>query len=82
MGKHSGRHAFREKLKALGYDLGQNALNEAFGRFKDLADKKKHVFDDDLVALVDDALATRQRPHPGQDAAGDRRHRGPAGGAR
>ncbi|MFI4935301.1 MAG: 2-isopropylmalate synthase [Caulobacterales bacterium] len=57
MGKHSGRHAFREKLKALGYDLGQNALNEAFGRFKDLADKKKHVFDDDIVALVDDALA-------------------------
>ncbi len=57
MGKHSGRHAFREKLKALGYDLGQNALNEAFGRFKDLADKKKSVFDDDLVALVDDALA-------------------------
>jgi 2-isopropylmalate synthase len=57
MGKHSGRHAFREKLKGLGYDLGQNALNEAFGRFKDLADKKKHVFDDDIVALVDDALA-------------------------
>jgi 2-isopropylmalate synthase len=57
MGKHSGRHAFREKLKGLGYDLGQNALNEAFGRFKDLADKKKQVFDDDLVALVDDALA-------------------------
>ena len=58
MGKHSGRHAFREKLKALGYDLGQNAINEAFGRFKDLADKKKHVFDDDIVALVDDALAS------------------------
>jgi len=58
MGKHSGRHAFREKLKALGYELGQNALNEAFQRFKDLADKKKHVFDDDLVALVDDALAS------------------------
>ena len=57
MGKHSGRHAFREKLKALGYELGQNALNEAFGRFKDLADKKKHVFDDDIVALVDDALS-------------------------
>ncbi|MCR5880968.1 2-isopropylmalate synthase [Phenylobacterium sp. J367] len=59
MGKHSGRHAFREKLKALGYELGQNALNEAFQRFKDLADKKKHVFDDDLVALVDDALASQ-----------------------
>ncbi|HEY8572578.1 2-isopropylmalate synthase [Phenylobacterium sp.] len=58
MGKHSGRHAFREKLKDLGYELGQNALNEAFQRFKDLADKKKHVFDDDIVALVDDALAS------------------------
>jgi 2-isopropylmalate synthase len=57
MGKHSGRHAFRAKLKDLGYDLGQNALNEAFGRFKDLADKKKQVFDEDVVALVDDALA-------------------------
>jgi 2-isopropylmalate synthase len=57
MGKHSGRHAFREKLRHLGYDLGQNALNEAFGRFKDLADKKKSVFDDDIIALVDDALA-------------------------
>ncbi len=57
MGKHSGRHAFREKLKALGYELGQNALNDAFARFKELADKKKDVFDDDIVALVDDALA-------------------------
>lgn len=58
MGKHSGRHAFREKLKALGYELGKNALDEAFQRFKDLADKKKHVFDDDIIALVDDALAS------------------------
>jgi 2-isopropylmalate synthase len=56
MGKHSGRHAFREKLKGLGYDLGQNALNEAFGRFKDLADKKKTVYDDDIIALVDSAV--------------------------
>jgi 2-isopropylmalate synthase len=62
MGKHSGRHAFREKLKGLGYDLGQNALNDAFTRFKELADKKKDVFDDDIVALVDDSLAgTAQR---------------------
>ena len=57
MGKHSGRHAFREKIKALGYDLGDNQLQEAFGRFKDLADRKKHVFDDDIVALVDDEVA-------------------------
>ncbi len=57
MGKHSGRHAFKDKLKALGYELGDNALNEAFVRFKTLADKKKHVYDDDIVALVDDSVA-------------------------
>ena len=57
MGKHSGRHAFKDKLKAMGYELGDNALNEAFGRFKDLADKKKHVYDDDIIALVSDSLA-------------------------
>jgi 2-isopropylmalate synthase len=57
MGKHSGRHAFREKLRELGYDLGDNALHDAFNRFKDLADKKKHVYDEDIVALVDDEIA-------------------------
>jgi 2-isopropylmalate synthase len=56
MGKHSCRHAFREKIKALGYDLGDNQLQEAFTRFKDLADRKKHVFDDDIIALVDDEV--------------------------
>ncbi len=59
MGKHSGRHAFKEKLKDLGYELGDNAFEEAFQRFKDLADKKKHVFDEDLVALVDDEVASK-----------------------
>ncbi|MGX1199190.1 2-isopropylmalate synthase [Parvibaculum sp. MBR-TMA-1.3b-4.2] len=57
MGKHSGRHAFREKLRELGYELGQNAMEDAFTRFKDLADKKKFVFDDDIIALVDDEVA-------------------------
>jgi 2-isopropylmalate synthase len=57
MGKHSGRHAFREKIKTLGYELGDNQLQEAFYRFKDLADRKKHVFDDDIIALVDDEVA-------------------------
>ena len=57
MGKHSGRHAFREKLKELGYELGDNALEEAFVRFKDLADRKKIVYDEDLAALVDDEIA-------------------------
>jgi len=56
MGKHSGRHAFKEKLKELGYELGENALEDAFTRFKDLADRKKIVYDEDLVALVDDEL--------------------------
>jgi 2-isopropylmalate synthase len=58
MGKHSGRHAFRTKLQELGYDLGDNALHEAFARFKALADKKKDIYDEDLIALVDDEIAT------------------------
>jgi len=57
MGKHSGRHAFREKLIALGFELGDNAFEEAFRRFKDLADRKKHVFDEDIAALVEDEMA-------------------------
>jgi 2-isopropylmalate synthase len=57
LGKHSGRAAFRDKLGLLGYgDLGDNALNDAFRRFKDLADRKKVVYDDDIVALVDDEV--------------------------
>jgi len=54
MGKHSGRAAFKDKLRELGYELGDNAFQEAFQRFKDLADRKKHVYDADIVALVDD----------------------------
>jgi 2-isopropylmalate synthase len=57
MGKHSGRHAFREKLAELGFQLGDNAFEDAFRRFKDLADKKKHVFDEDIEALVEDEVA-------------------------
>ena len=56
LGKHSGRHAFREKLRELNYELGDNALEDAFARFKALADRKKDVFDEDIVALVDDEL--------------------------
>ncbi len=57
MGKHSGRAAFRDELRALGYgEIGDNQLNDAFRRFKDLADRKKVVYDDDLVALVDDEV--------------------------
>jgi 2-isopropylmalate synthase len=56
MGKHSGRHAFKMKLEELGFALGDNALNIAFRRFKDLADRKKEVYDEDIVALVDDEI--------------------------
>jgi 2-isopropylmalate synthase len=56
MGKHSGRHAFKAKLHELGFELGDNALNDAFRRFKDLADRKKDVYDEDIVALVDDEI--------------------------
>lgn len=57
MGKHSGRAAFRDKLKTLGYELGENALNDAFTRFKDLADRKKVIYDEDIEALVDGEIA-------------------------
>ncbi len=60
MGKHSGRAAFRAKLKDLGYELGDNALEDAFNRFKDLADRKKHVYDEDIEALVDEEIVNSQ----------------------
>ena len=57
MGKHSGRHAFKDKLSDLGYsDLTDDVVQAAFGKFKVLADKKKHVYDEDIIALVDDSL--------------------------
>ena len=61
MGKHSGRAALRAKLGDLGYDLAANQLNDVFVRFKELADRKKEIYDDDLVALVrqNDAVEDR-----------------------
>lgn len=59
LGKHSGRAAFRSRLEELGTSFASDAeLNAAFARFKDLADKKHEIFDDDLVALVSDARAS------------------------
>ncbi|WP_273853342.1 2-isopropylmalate synthase [Guptibacillus spartinae] len=54
LGKHSGRHAFRDKVKELGFELDEARINEAFADFKDLADKKKQVTEDDLFALLTD----------------------------
>jgi 2-isopropylmalate synthase len=56
LGKHSGRHAFKKRLQELGAELTEEDLNKAFGRFKDLCDRKKEVFDEDLLALVEDEL--------------------------
>jgi len=52
MGKHSGRHAFRDRLKSLGFDLNTDQIQKAFELFKALADKKKTVYDEDIVAIV------------------------------
>ncbi len=52
MGKHSGRAALRSKLEDLGYVLADNQLKDVFVRFKELADRKKEVYDDDLIALM------------------------------
>jgi len=52
LGKHSGRHAFKDKLSDLGFNLKDAEINEAFNRFKFLADAKKEIFDDDIRALV------------------------------
>ena len=57
MGKHSGRHAFVHKLDELGYHLGVNQVEDAFVRFKALADKKKQIYDEDIEALVDEEIA-------------------------
>lgn len=56
LGKHSGRHAFSNRLQELGYELSDQDLNKAFMRFKELADKKKEISDLDLEAIVTDEL--------------------------
>ncbi|MFH1856343.1 MAG: 2-isopropylmalate synthase [Candidatus Omnitrophota bacterium] len=56
LGKHSGRHAFYERLKELGYKLGKKEIDDTFKRFKELTDKKKEIFDEDLEALIEERL--------------------------
>jgi 2-isopropylmalate synthase len=56
LGKHSGRHALHSHLKGLGYDLSEEELKTVFKQFKDLADRKKHVMDEDLEALVTEGV--------------------------
>lgn len=58
LGKHSGRHAFSERLKKLGYDLSRAEVDKAFAAFKALADKKKEIYDEDIQALMEEQLLT------------------------
>ena len=56
LGKHSGRHALRDRIKEMGYDLSGEELNMIFTKFKELADKKKHVVDEDLEVIVTEGI--------------------------
>lgn len=56
LGKHSGRHAFAEHLQDMGFKLKSAELEDAYRRFIDLADKKKHVYDDDIVAIIQERM--------------------------
>lgn len=56
LGKHSGRHAFRDKLRQMGFELSDDDLNKAFERFKRVADQKKDVFDEDIEAIISDEV--------------------------
>ncbi len=60
LGKHSGRAAFIDHLKAIGYELNEEMLEQTFKKFKDLADRKKDIADDDIIALVDDSLTNKK----------------------
>jgi len=64
MGKHSGRHAFSQRLKELGYTkLTEEEINKAFVEFKRLADLKKEIYDEDLVAIIEQELSDFQRTY-------------------
>lgn len=58
LGKHSGRHAFRDRLEELGFAVEGEAFQRAFKRFKDLADAKKVIYNEDLEAIVSDSVTT------------------------
>jgi len=61
LGKHSGRHALKKRLKELGFKLNKKKIDEIFEKFKKLADKKKEIFDEDLIALVEEEFRKREK---------------------
>ncbi|MEM6602432.1 MAG: 2-isopropylmalate synthase [Pseudomonadota bacterium] len=60
MGKHSGRHAFSKKCAEMGYQFDDDSLNSLFKKFKNLADQKKHIYDDDIISLIEENNAALQ----------------------
>lgn len=62
LGKHSGRHAFGFRLEQLGFHLTEDEITKCMARFKDVADKKKHVYDEDLIAIVKSAADCEAQP--------------------
>ena len=63
LGKHSGRAAFKDKLAKLGFNLSEEEINEAFVRFKELADKKKDIYDDDIRALITSNMSNIEKAY-------------------
>ena len=62
LGKHSGRHAFRDRAKELGFDLNDTEINLAFQDFKKLADKKKDIYDGDIESIIMNASGSISGP--------------------
>jgi len=60
LGKLSGRAAFKDRLREIGYELSDEMLDSSFKKFKDLADKKKEILDEDIVSLVDDSITNKK----------------------
>lgn len=60
LGKLSGRAAFKDRLKEIGYDLSEEVLNNSFKKFKELADKKKEILDEDIVSLIDGSIVSQK----------------------
>ena len=78
LGKHSGRHALRERIGALGFELEEEEFNRVFAEFKALADKKKELFDSDLEALVLRAEGAASGPWSLLDLSTEAHSQGPA----
>ncbi|BBP91295.1 hypothetical protein BsIDN1_49130 [Bacillus safensis] len=61
LGKHSGRHAFKDRLKTLGFKLTEDEINKFFETFKNLTEKKKEITDDDLISIILEEKSSRPK---------------------